>query len=316
VTALGTGGRTRDADGVARLPTDPRKGTRSHETQMRRALRKAKAVPTGNAWVHCVLLVVSILWVFPLLYTFISGFKTTGQQYSSPLSIPRPFEWQNFPGAWSQGSLGSAFTNSIIVTVQTVVIVLVVSLLAAYALACFDMRFRGVLYVLFLLPAFVPAEATLVPLFLMFSKLHLTDSLEGLVLANCGTTIALAVLLFTQFLQGVPREVTEAAKLDGATRLRTLLSVLVPLSWPAVVSVTIFISVFAWNDFFAALVLIQSTSHFTIQLAINNFSTAYATNLGYRSAALGMAAVPPLIFFAVFQKSFSASVGLRPGRSR
>ena len=110
----------------------------------------------------------------------------------------------------------------------------------------------------------------------MFSKLHLTDSLEGLVLANCGTTIALAVLLFTQFLQGVPREVTEAAKLDGATRLRTLLSVLVPLSWPAVVSVTIFISVFAWNDFFAALVLIQSTSHFTIQLAINNFSTAYA----------------------------------------
>ena len=113
---------------------------------MRRALRKAKAVPTGNAWVHCVLLVVSILWVFPLLYTFISGFKTTGQQYSSPLWTSfHPSSGRTSLAVWSQGSLGSVFTNSIIVTVQTVVIVLVVSLLAAYALACFDMRFRGAL---------------------------------------------------------------------------------------------------------------------------------------------------------------------------
>ncbi len=315
MTALGTGSPRSGAHEAFRYQGDGAGKTMVRPSLPERLRRKARALRLQNAWAHLVLIVISLLWAFPLLFTVVSGFKTTGQQYSSPFALPRPVEWGNFSGAWGQGALGTAFTNSLIVTVQTVVIVLVVALLAAYALAFFNMKHRALLYILFLVPAFIPAEVTLVPVFLMFSHLGLINSLEGLVLTNCGTTIALAILLFTQFLQGVPFEVHEAAMLDGASRLRILRSVLVPLSWPAFVSIGIFVAVFSWNDFFAALVLIQSTSHFTIQLAVNNFSTAYATNVGYQSAALGMAAVPPIIFFAIFQKNFSVSIGLRPQRS-
>jgi ABC-type glycerol-3-phosphate transport system permease component len=268
-----------------------------------------------TTWVHCVLVVTSVVWAFPLLFTFISGFKSTSQQYSSPLSFPHPIDWGNFSGAWSQGDLGTAFVNSAIVTVQSVAIVLVVATLAAYALACFDMRFGTALLIVLMVPAFVPGEVVLIPIFLMFAHLGLIDSLEGLVLANSGGSIAIAVLLLTQFFRGVSRELIEAATLDGATRFRVLRSVLLPLSRPALISVGIFLMVFSWNEFFAALILIQSPSRFTIQLAVNNYSTAYATNFGYQSAALGIATIPPLLFFILFQKHFSPRIGVRPGNS-
>ena len=133
-----------------------------------------------TTWVHGVLVVTSVVWAFPLLFTFISGFKSTSQQYSSPLSFPHPIDWGNFSGAWSQGDLGTAFINSAIVTVQSVAIVLVVATLAAYALACFDMRFGTPLLIALMVPAFVPGEVVLIPIFLMFAHLGLIDSLEGL----------------------------------------------------------------------------------------------------------------------------------------
>jgi ABC-type glycerol-3-phosphate transport system permease component len=249
-----------------------------------------------------------------VLFVLSSALKSSGEVFSDPWTLPSSPRFSNFATAWSQGNLDAAFLNSSIVTVGTIGLTLLFAVPAAYALACLKLPWRGVIYLLVLVPIIIPSEVLLLPLFLMFRFLGLLNSLEGLVLINTGLNASLATVLLSQFFAAIPRELRESAQVDGAGRMRVLWSVVLPMSRTGLIATVVLVGVFTWNEYFYSLVVVQRPQLFTIQLAMGNFSTAYATDYGLLFAALALSILPPLIIFVILQRQFTA--GLTTGALR
>lgn len=233
---------------------------------------------------HAVLLCLLVIWAYPIVWTLTSSLKAGGDLYSSPWSLPAPPHFENLLNAWTQGQLGRAFLNSAYVTSVSVACILLFAIPAAFAFARLKLPLHAVLALAILVPLMIPSEVILVPIFVMFRVLGLLNTLEGLITLEVAGGVAFATVILTTFFRGVPRELEDAARIDGA--------------------VTVFQSVFVWNEYFTALIIIQKPDLFTVQLAMGNFSTFYATDQTLLFAGLAIAMVPPLVVFAVLQRSF------------
>ncbi|HEY3083771.1 MAG TPA: carbohydrate ABC transporter permease [Chloroflexota bacterium] len=253
---------------------------------------------------HAVLAALTVLWAYPVLWTLLSSLKTSGELYFAPWALPIPPHPGNLVEAWRVGQLGRAYLNSALVTAASVLLILLISAPAAYAFARLRLPMRSVLYLAILLPLMVPSEVTLVPLFILLRTLGLLNRLEGLITLNVAGGVAFTTVILTTFFQAIPRELEDAAKIDGAGRLQNLRWIVLPLAAPGLMAVTVFQTVFIWNEFFQALIVIQRPELFTVQLAMGNFSTFYATNQVLLFAGLAIAIVPPLVVFVLLQRSF------------
>src|SRR5438874_26497 len=145
----------------------------------------------------------------------------------------------------------------------------------------------------------IPSEVALVPIFVMFRALGLLNTLEGLITLEVAGGVAFATVVLTAFFRSVPRELEDAGRIDGASSLQVLRRIILPLAGPGLAAVTVFKSVFVWNDYFAPLILIQKPESFTVQLVMGNFSNFYATDQTVLFAGLAIAMLPPLLVFAV-----------------
>jgi raffinose/stachyose/melibiose transport system permease protein len=253
---------------------------------------------------HGVLLCLCVIWAFPVVWTLTSSLKASGDLYSSPWGLPNPAHFENLAQAWLQGQLGQAFLNSAYVTAVSIGLILLLAIPAAFGFARLKLPLHAVLGLAILVPLMIPSEIIVVPLFVMFRVLGLLNTLEGLITLEVAGGVAFATVVLTTFFRGVPRELEDAARIDGAHSVQVLRHVILPLSWPGIAAVTVFQSVFVWNDYFAPLIVIQKPSLFTVQLAMGNFSNFYATDQVLLFAGLAIAMVPPLVVFAVLQRSF------------
>jgi ABC-type glycerol-3-phosphate transport system permease component len=136
----------------------------------------------------------------------------------------------------------------------------------------------------------------------MFRSLGLINSLPGVALFNVFANVSFATLILTGYFRTIPRDVVDAARVDGAGRIEVLLAMVVPLAWPGILAVAVLVAVFTWNDFGGSLVLIQKPDAFTVQLALSRFSTSNATDQGLTFAGMAIALLPPLVLFLVFQR--------------
>jgi raffinose/stachyose/melibiose transport system permease protein len=161
-----------------------------------------------------------------------------------------------------------------------------------------------VFFIVVLAPLIVPTDVLIVPLFAMFRAVGLINSLPGVALFNVMANVSFATLLLTGYFRTIPRDVIDAARVDGAGRIEVLLGIMVPLARPGIVAVAVLVAVFTWNDFSGSLVLIQKPDAFTVQLALTRFSTLYATDQGLTFAGMAIAILPPLLLFLVLQRSF------------
>jgi ABC-type glycerol-3-phosphate transport system permease component len=253
---------------------------------------------------HGLLVCVFVIWAYPVVWTVTSSLKASGDLYSAPWRLPSPAHFENIAHAWVQGQLGQAFLNSAYVTVVSVSFILLFAVPAAFGFARLKLPLQAVLGLAILVPLMIPSEVILVPLFVMFRVLGLLNTLEGLITLEVAGGVAFATMVLTTFFRGVPRELEDAARIDGAGSVQVLRHVILPLAGPGIAAVTVFQSVFVWNDYFAPLIVIQKPSLFTVQLAMGNFSNFYATDQALLFAGLAIAMVPPLVVFAVLQRSF------------
>ncbi len=258
----------------------------------------------GTIVIIVILVVLATLWLYPLVWTLSNSLKTSSQIYTAPWALPVPPVWDNFPRAWTQGQLGSALSNSLYTTGLSVVMVLAVSLPAAFGLTNLRPPRRNALFLLMLAPLFVPSEVILVPLFTMFRALGLLNRLEGLAIFDAVTHVGLATVILASFFRIIPKDLLDAARVDGAGRLRVLALIVIPLAAPGIFAVSLVIAISVWNDFFGAVVLIQRPESFTVPLALSRFSTAYTTDQGLTFAGLAVAIIPALLLFLVMQRSF------------
>jgi raffinose/stachyose/melibiose transport system permease protein len=256
-----------------------------------------------------VLLLWTVVVILPLYALFVSCFKSTAQIYASPLALPPQWSLDNFISAWTQLNLGQNLLNSLMVTVGAVLITIVVSAMAAFPLSRYDLNWGPWMLLLFLAGIMLPIRLASVELFNVMKHLNLIDSLWGLVFVYVAIRIPFAVFIFVNFMRTLPRELEEAARIDGAGEVRILFQVILPVVVPAVAIVAIFTSIAVWNDFFFPLIFIFSDENKTIPLAIAGFIGQYRTDWGTIFASLGISLAPVLAMYLILARQIREGVG-------
>lgn len=247
---------------------------------------------------------------FPLLWLLSAAFKSSAELNSLQISlIPQDWHFANFPEALAKQGLLQSGLNSAIVSISTTILVIVISIPAAYALARFKGKLRTIGVGWILTSQVFPVILIIIPLFIILKNLNLIDSLPGLILVYTTYTMPFALWMLQGFVAGIPKELEEAGSIDGASRLQVLREIVFPLLMPGIVATAMFAFVSAWNEFFFALVLIQSPENYTLPITLKMFVGGEGkVALGPLAAGAVMAAIPSLIFFGFMQRKLAGGL--------
>lgn len=263
--------------------------------------KKLISVPQGIVYIGLIL--YSTIIGLPLMWLVSSSFKTMRELFSSPFDLPQNPQWSNFSLAWESG-ISEYLLNSFIVTGGSVSAIVIVSGMAAYALA--RMRFVGrvPIYLLLVAGFAVPIHTTLVPLYRGLNSVGLVNTFPGLMGPYIAFGIPFSVLLLFAFFAEFPGEIEDAARIDGCNTRQMLFRIVLPLSAPGLSSVAIFQSVFLWNEFALALIIISEDALRTIPLGLTKFQGQWTTNWPALLAAVTLSSLPMLIIYLLLQKQF------------
>lgn len=247
---------------------------------------------------------------FPLLFLVLTAFKTPQELISpNPSFWPTNLNFDNFIQAIDKANLIPAAGNSLFVAVLTTLIVTLISLPAAYALARFKTKMRGIATGWILLSQVFPFILIIIPLFLVLKQIGLINNLFGLVLVYTVWSLPFALWMLQGYIAGIPVELEEAGAMDGASRLRTLWVIILPLLAPGLVATSLFTFISGWNEFFFALVIIQDPALQTLPLTLARFVGAEGqVQLGQLAAASLLATIPSLVFFAIIQRRLTSGL--------
>nr|WP_275444516.1 carbohydrate ABC transporter permease [Paenibacillus sp. ACRRX] len=251
---------------------------------------------------NAVLGVYALLTLYPLLWMYMSAFKTNAEFYASPFSLPTSWNWDNFVRAWEVSGMGKAALNSLWVTFLALVLTLLLGALTAYILSRFTFRGKRLLTGMLLLGMLIPVHSTLVPLFIMMNKMGLLDTHAALVLPYTAFELPIAVFIVLAYLTNIPKEMEEAALVDGSGYLGIFTRIILPVTLPALSTVAILGFLRFWNDFAFALVFINDPNLKTLPLSLSVFATGYSTDFRLTMAALAMASLPTIIVYLMFQE--------------
>jgi multiple sugar transport system permease protein len=255
---------------------------------------------------HLVLIPLSALMVTPLAWMVLTSIQTPDEARRFPPVFPSGIHWQNYTDAINAAPFGRFFLNSALVTGATVIGNLVFCSLAGYAFARFRFFGRDVLFVVLLATLMIPFQVVMIPIFLIMRHLGLVDSLGALILPNLVTPFG--IFLMRQFFRTLPIELEEAARIDGCSRLGTLIRIVLPLSGPALATLAVIAFLWNWNDFLWPLVVIQSEHNMTLQLGLSTFQGAHSTTWTLLMAGNVLAVLPMLVAFLLAQRQFVNSI--------
>jgi multiple sugar transport system permease protein len=255
-------------------------------------------------------IILALVSLFPLLYMLSLSFQPNAGILGSTALIPTHPTGANYVQAWSENSFGHYFFNSLFVAIATVVVTVAFACLAAFAFARYDFPLKELIFYLFLASLAVPGLLLLIPQYLLLDRIHLLDSLVGLTLLYVSANLPFSIFFLRGFFQGIPRDLEEAFRLEGAGTLRVIRSLIVPLSVPAIAVVSIFIFNAAWDEFPAATTFLNTPSHFTLPVGLADFIGNHTTAWGPLFAASVIATVPTIIVFVVALRWFRSGVSL------
>ena len=249
----------------------------------------------------------SLIVLAPLAWMLFAAFKSRREIFTDPIGLPDTLSFASFGQAWQVG-MGTFLLNSAFVTVASVAVIVVVSGMAAYVLARSESLWLRLIYLLLVAGFAVPVQAVLVPLFQMLSAAGFLNSRLAILLPYAAYGIPFTTILFFAFFLDFPKELEEAARLDGCSRLATFFRIILPLSGPAVASAAIFQAVFIWNEFLLALLLLTQPGLKTLPVGILQLKGEYSSNWPAVMAGLTIAVIPILLIFIASQKYFVRSL--------
>lgn len=255
-----------------------------------------------SALKNALLFIYAIFTLYPLIWLFINAFKTNDEIYSEPFALPNQWHWGNFTRAWEVSSMGTAMVNSIIVTVLALALTLLLGALSANAIARFNFKLKMPIVGLFLIGMLIPIHSTLVPLFILMKKVHLLDTYSALILPYAAFELPLAIFVISAFMSSLPKEIEEAAFIDGTGYWGIFWRMMLPLSTPAIATVSILGFLRFWNDFAFPLVFINKSSLKTLPLSLSVFSNGYSTDYSLTMSAMALAVLPTILIYLFFQE--------------
>jgi raffinose/stachyose/melibiose transport system permease protein len=252
-------------------------------------------------------LVLTLLLVFalgPMVILAFNSLKSRAEIGRNPLGPPQTWRWENFPDAWEVGNFALTLRNTGVLVSLTVVGVLFLGGLAAYSLAKLDLPGSGGVMLYLLVGSSLPLQLFLVPLFFLWNRLGLVNSLPGLAIIYVAINAPLAVFLLRSYMVQLPRDFDDAARVDGASEWRIFTGIVVPLSWPGFLTVGLVVALNVWNEFLLATVFLTEQKLFTVVTSYYNFQTRFSRDWALTSAAAMMMIVPVVVVFLALQRRF------------
>ncbi|MGN7454910.1 carbohydrate ABC transporter permease [Paenibacillus pasadenensis] len=256
----------------------------------------------GGGALKLVLLLYAAGTLYPLYWLFISAMKTNEDFFAHPYSLPSEWVFTNISRAWDLGNMGRAMLNSAIVTSVSVALTLLLGTLAAYVLSRFQFRLHKLALGIFVIGMLVPIHSTLVPLFIFMNKIGMLDTYGALILPYTAFELPIAIFIVIAYLSSIPREIEEAALIDGNGWWGVFFRMILPLCKPALATVAILAFLRFWNDFAFALVFINSQALKTLPLSLSLFSDGYGTDYSLTMGAMAIAVLPTIIAYLIFQE--------------
>lgn len=258
--------------------------------------------------IYTVLIIWLLINLFPIYWMFTFSLKSNAEIFGENVAgLPREWLWSNYEKALRVGHIVKYFFNSALVAVVTITLVMFVSLMATFALTRFIWKGREKMMKFLMLGLTIPIHASIVPIYVTLSKLHLLSTYSSLIIPYAAFSLAMAILICSGFIEGIPIELDEAACIDGCGTFGIFFKIIVPLMKPAVATVSIYTFLQCWNELMFANIFISDTAHKTLPVGVQALSGQYLTEWGPVGAAMVLATFPMLAFYIFFSKKIQDS---------
>ncbi|MDD5465799.1 MAG: carbohydrate ABC transporter permease [Candidatus Omnitrophica bacterium] len=255
-----------------------------------------------NTLIHLFLISVAITCLYPLLWMIVSSLKTQDMIFKDISLIPHQFRLENYVLAWKEGGFGGNFFNSIIYTVSVVFGIVIISSMAAYAFS--RLRFAGskFLFIMFMAAMMIPIPGSFVALYVLLNKLHLRNTPIGYILCMINVGLSTSIFLLKTFFDKMPKELEDAARIDGCSKIGIWWHVALPLAKPVLAVVIVFNALAVWNEYILALIIFDNRKFMPLQVALQSFQGEFVTNYPLLMAGLTITALPIILVYLFMQK--------------
>lgn len=255
---------------------------------------------------YLILIVIGIIWITPVLTIVATALKSKQDFFSgmSLFEIPENIAWQNFWNAITKGRLFMYMKNDLIVSCIKVPLGILVESLAAFALTRTNIKHKTGIFIFFLIGMMLPMQVALVPINVVYNKIGWLNTYHGLFFVYIGFGISLGILILRGFMRGIPKDIDEAARIDGCTKWQLYYRIIMPITKPAIATLVITDFLSTWNEYLLASVIINDTYKKTVPVGLMTFVGEHGTDYGYLCAGVLICVIPVLVVYLIFQKYF------------
>ncbi|ROR27427.1 carbohydrate ABC transporter membrane protein 2 (CUT1 family) [Mobilisporobacter senegalensis] len=271
--------------------------------------KNTRSKKIGRIFLIGFMIIVAIGQLFPLIWLFDFSLAKSGDLFASDLLIiPDPPQWVNYVTAFVDGKVLKYLFNSIIVNVITVVATVMISLLVAFACTRMKWKLSKMTMGILLLGMMIPIHATLLPNFILYSKMNLTDSIFALLIPYIAFALPQGIFIMSSFLEGIPKALEEAAVMDGCGIYRIIFQIIFPMMKPAMITISIMTFLNSWNEFTMAMTYLESDKYRTLPFSVLNFAGQYASNYAVQFAVMVLTALPALVVFILLNEQITKGI--------
>lgn len=271
-------------------------------TSSRSPRRGGRSIERVSPIVYVIAWLLVGVCIAPVAYIILGGLRTNSQITQDPSGLPTTWEFGNYADVLSSSLFWQQAGNSAIAALTTTIGVVVLGVMASFVLARYDFKAQGAMYALFAAGLMFPMTVAITPLYILIKNLGLMNSLGGIVLPQIAFALPTTIIILVPFLRAIPKELEEAASIDGASRLGFFFRMVVPLSVPGVVTVGILAFVASWNSYMLPLFILNDETAYTLPLGVQAFASQYSVDTARVLAFTSLSMIPALIFFSLFEK--------------
>nr|WP_306220341.1 carbohydrate ABC transporter permease [Cohnella sp. WQ 127256] len=252
----------------------------------------------GYGILYTVLVLAAAVQLLPLVWLLFFSLKNSQEVFNlPPFALPSKLHWENYESVWSQSNISRYFMNSVWITLVSVVLTILLASFVTFAITRMRWKLRSFVLGLFMVGLMIPVHSTLIPLFNLFQKLHLTDSQVSLILSYTAFNLPITIMILLGFYYALPKEVEEAALMDGCSVNRIFFQIVLPMTASVIVTAGIINMIYNWNEFIFVNTFISSDHLKTLTVGVQNFVGQYTTNWGAVGATLMISIMPILLAF-------------------
>ncbi|MCL2163546.1 MAG: carbohydrate ABC transporter permease [Oscillospiraceae bacterium] len=253
---------------------------------------------------YALLIIFLFLIIYPIYMVAVGSFRKNTQILMDPFGLPTEFSIANFSKAWISGKLYSMYINSFIVTLGSVAVIILFSSLIGYVMSRRDFKFKKLLFIAIIVGMTIPSQVGIIPLYLQMVKMRLADTLVGLMIVYTVNFLSYSTFVMYGFIKTIPKEIQEAAIVDGCSNYRMYYSIIMPLSTAVIMTVTIFNLMFIWNDMFFSMIMVSTPAKKTLMIGLLSFVGQYYSDYATMFAGVILVSLPMLALFLLLQRQF------------